>query len=201
MTPSGARATTSADRDRAVAPRTGAAGPDIADAVGAAILRDGARSLDPAAPEDHLAIIVRAAAAQDITRVLLRQAVTSARASGHSWASIGGVLGLTRQAAQQRFGQEASVEDAPTTRWLGPVTAFDELAELAIAGRQGWHTVEAGLLKHKMIRTDTQWETRRVVWRKPAAAYEKDGWQVGARAFPWLYLVRDVGRPPEAPTS
>jgi hypothetical protein len=34
----------------------------------------------------------------------LRHQVTVARRHGHSWAAIGLVLGITRQAAQQRFG-------------------------------------------------------------------------------------------------
>ncbi len=38
----------------------------------------------------------------------LRTAVAVARANGESWATIGMVLGVTRQAAQQRFG------DTPT---------------------------------------------------------------------------------------
>jgi hypothetical protein len=33
------------------------------------------------------------------------QAVTGLRASGYSWAEIGSRLGITRQAAQQRWGQ------------------------------------------------------------------------------------------------
>lgn len=35
----------------------------------------------------------------------LRQAVTDARAAGYSWAMIGASLGVSRQAAQQRFGE------------------------------------------------------------------------------------------------
>ena len=34
----------------------------------------------------------------------LRHQVMVARRHGHSWAAIGFVLGITRQAAQQRFG-------------------------------------------------------------------------------------------------
>jgi hypothetical protein len=35
----------------------------------------------------------------------LRDAVTAARAAGRSWAEIGTVLGISKQAAQQRFGR------------------------------------------------------------------------------------------------
>ncbi|GAA3900774.1 hypothetical protein [Microbacterium invictum] len=80
-----------------------------------------------------------------------------------------------------------------TERWLGPVTAFDEMAELELAGREGWHTVEAGMLAHRVVLTDTRWEHRRILWRGSLAAEQAAGWQVGCRAFPWIYLVRDTG--------
>jgi hypothetical protein len=37
----------------------------------------------------------------------IRQAVTGLRESGYSWAEIGSRLGITRQAAQQRWGHSA----------------------------------------------------------------------------------------------
>jgi hypothetical protein len=173
-----------------------AAGVD--DAVTEAVL--GATA--PRDPADFLALVERSAAAARVTSTLLQQAVDSARAAGHSWAAIGRVLEMSRQAAQQRFG--GAPPSPPTDddeRWLGPVTAFDEMAELTLAGELGWRTVEAGFLRHRMVRTDTQWEHRRVLARGPAARLERDGWRIGCRAFPWVYLVRDTGRPVEADTA
>ncbi len=177
-------------------------GPDasLEQAIGRAIIGEGTDApgaLDPSNPQDHLAIVVRAAAAESFARELLQQAVSAARGSGHSWAAIGDQLGLSRQGVQQRFGTRTAPDDTPQYRWLGPVTAFDELRELELAGRLGWHTVEAGMLRHKMVRTPTQWEHRRVVWTGPMRRYQQDGWQVGCRAFPWVYLVRDLGVPAE----
>lgn len=173
---------------------------DLAGAVGRAVL--GAADVADDGPlglDDHLALIAASARAENEVRAILQRSVTAARAGGASWALIGTQLGMTRQAAQQRFG--AAVEPAPageSERWLGPVTAFDELAELDLAGRAGWHTVEAGVLAHRMVRTDTQWEHRRILWRASLASEEADGWTVGCRAFPWIYLVRDRGIPAEA---
>lgn len=166
---------------------------DLADALGRAIL-------DGADPGDELALVRRTAAADEATTLLLHQAVSAARAGGHSWTAIGATLGLTRQAAQQRFGRAGDAVPAGDSeeRWLGPVTAFDEMAELEIAGRLGWHTVEAGLLRHRMVRTGTQWEHRRVLWSGSLNRYARDGWQLGCRAFPWVYLVRDTGLPAAA---
>ncbi|WP_246205833.1 hypothetical protein [Agromyces salentinus] len=155
--------------------------------------------------DEHLALIRASSDAERDVRAILRQAVESARAGGVSWAAIGAELGMTRQAAQQRFGDAradagtdaAAGADAAEYRWLGPVTAFDEMAELELAGRAGWHTVEAGMLRHRMVRTDTQWETKRLIWRGPSRRDAEQGWIVGASMFPWAYLVRDRGIPAE----
>ena len=45
-----------------------------------------------------------AALAADVDQAI-RERVASARSMGESWASIGEALGITRQAAQQRFGR------------------------------------------------------------------------------------------------
>lgn len=174
-----------------------AADPDLADRISSAILADGSAEASEAQPPDHLELVRRAVEADAVVGRLLHQAVASARAQGHSWAAVGKVLGLSRQAVQQRFGAGSLEADEPRRRRLGPVTAFDELPELELAGRLGWRTVGAGMLYHLVERTDTQWETRRVVWRKPASTYEQDGWEVAVRSFPWLYLVRDLGIPPQ----
>lgn len=171
--------------------------PQLADALGTAIL-DG---LDDDEQQDHLEIVRRTAAAEAEVSDLMRQAVAAARAAGHSWAALGTELGMSRQAAQQRFGDRRGEDDQPAEeveeRWLGPVTAFDEMAELEIAGRQGWRTVGAGMLKHRVRKTPTQWEHQRIIWTGPARRRQSEGWEVAFRAFPWVYLVRDTGRPPE----
>ncbi|WP_395245537.1 hypothetical protein ACGGZK_06910 [Agromyces sp. MMS24-K17] len=178
----------------------------LGDAISRAILEAADIRLDAAgdaaiAPDAHLALIRSSAAAEREVRVALRQAVESARAGGVSWSAIGTELGMSRQAAQQRFGDgsrtDASGEADPEYRWLGPVTAFDEMGELALAGRAGWHTVEAALLSHRMVRTDTQWEHKRLIGRGPSRRESQEGWVLACQMFPWAYLVRDLGIPPE----
>jgi hypothetical protein len=54
-------------------------------------------------------------AAQDAYRqgeLALRHAVRSARAAGHAWSAVGLVLGITRQAAQQRFNDPAVTDSS-----------------------------------------------------------------------------------------
>ncbi|WP_018156658.1 hypothetical protein [Demetria terragena] len=62
-------------------------------------------------------------------RVDLAQSVTAAREAGHTWAEIGDVLGMTRQAAFKRFAtsiREAKVSSVRTTK------ALFEAAERAV---------------------------------------------------------------------
>jgi hypothetical protein len=65
--------------------------------------------LDPADPAvkvrdgRYLRHVREAADATDVAADDLRRAVAEARTNGESWGTIGMVLGVTRQAAQQRF--------------------------------------------------------------------------------------------------
>lgn len=75
-------------------------------------------SLDPAAtpaedPRDlrAIAIAVRSVAAAEEQIAI---AVAAARASGRSWGRIGMALGVSKQAARERYG-----EAAPTSQSLG----------------------------------------------------------------------------------
>jgi DNA-directed RNA polymerase specialized sigma24 family protein len=66
-------------------------------------------SVDPATLEWEDPVELRriGAANENLRRVSteLRDAVSAARAHGRSWAEIGVVLGISKQAAQQRFGR------------------------------------------------------------------------------------------------
>lgn len=151
---------------------------------------------DPAA---YLELVAVTAEADEATGDLLRAAVASARTAGHSWEAIGQVLGMTRQAVQQRFGGRRPEQEGPTTRLLSPVTAFTEMEALARAGREGWHSVGYGALFHLLQRSDQQWEHLRLFLADQAArTLEKQGWQrIGSGWFPWVYLKRPLGLPPE----
>ena len=51
------------------------------------------------------------------------------------------------------------------------------------------------MLRHRMVKTSTRWEHKRIAWSPSLTRYEQEGWQIGCRAFPWIYLVRDTGEP------
>lgn len=110
--------------------------------------------------EASLVLVVAARVAAEETSRLLREAVTSARSAGHSWDVVGRLLGVSRQAAQQRFGTTGpeplapGTADVPQRRVLSPLTAFTEMAVLEREGRAGWHVVDYGNLFHVLEASD-----------------------------------------------
>ncbi len=65
---------------------------------------DPAALSEPEADAADLARIGRAAKAVEQARASLSEAVADARAGGRSWGQIGMVLGVSKQAARERFG-------------------------------------------------------------------------------------------------
>ena len=147
---------------------------------------------DPAAYLDLVRLLREA---QDATGGMLRDAVASARAAGASWADVGGVLGMTRQAAQQRFGGPGRPvpPESGDRRVLAPLTAFNEMRVLDRAGRYGWHSVEYGAFHHVVERDDRQWEHARTSFGPPTGY----GWRrVGAGWAWWTYWARPLDAAP-----
>jgi hypothetical protein len=68
-------------------------------------------SLDPAAvPADDVRDLRAITAAVDVVaqdQARLKDAVVAARANGRSWGMIARALGVSKQAAQQRYGEHA----------------------------------------------------------------------------------------------
>lgn len=145
----------------------------------------------------HLELVALSRAARAETDVLLAAAVTSARGAGCTWEQVGAVLGMTRQAAQQRYGRAAAPADpaaspAAGRRTLRPLSAFTEMAVLSRAGRYGWHSVGYGALFHTVERDTQQWEHTRTLGRAPEGA----GWQpVGSGWGWWSYWARPTAEP------
>ena len=149
-------------------------------------------------PQAHLDLVVIASQADAETGRILTAAVGSARSAGLSWEAVGKALGMTRQAAQQRFGIKADDADASRTRLVG-LTATNEMDVLDEMGRKGWHSVGHGPLFHDLEKSEVQWEHRRVfVGSRKAKVLENQGWELsGAMWFPWHYFKRATDRPAE----
>ncbi|MEO7058696.1 MAG: hypothetical protein ABI083_03175 [Lapillicoccus sp.] len=177
---------------------------DLRDAVARAIAATA--GVDPTG-DSSARTLVRLAGltlrAESEVKALLVEAVLSARSAGASWDALGTELGMSRQAAQQRFGSpvgqlppSAGSGGRPERRRVRGLTAVNEMEELARAGRAGWHSVGFGFGHHDLERTDTQWEHIRVGLLGPARAeLEAEGWQFIGTWFPWVYLRRDLGIP------
>nr|MCW2727278.1 hypothetical protein [Aeromicrobium sp.] len=146
-------------------------------------------------PQAHLDLVLLTNRAHDETNRLLRAAVSSARAAGWSWESIGSALGMSRQAAQQRFGHKPTVTPGTTEhRQLVGLSAFTEIDQLNEWGRHGWHSIGCGPRFHDVENSPTQWEhTRAVVGSRRARDLETDGWErIGSMWFPWVYFKRPL---------
>lgn len=152
---------------------------------------------EPTTPQDHLQLIRASSALEAGARIQLHQAVTSARAAGATWSAVGAALGMSKQAAQKRFASAVAPTVTPSVldeRIIGPVTAFDEMAELELAGKYGWHSVEFGPSFHRVIASTTQWQHARVsMLTGGARAMRAQGWEVIGSSFPYTYLKRDLG--------
>ncbi|MEH3131717.1 MAG: DUF3887 domain-containing protein [Mycolicibacterium neoaurum] len=115
------------------------------------------------ADHDPLATVTIAREVKDDAESLLVAAVQQARAAGHTWQQVGDVLGITRQAAFQRFGKPidprtgeamnttplpqateltlAIIDDLANARWADVSARFDETMRdrLTDAGlAEGW---------------------------------------------------------------
>lgn len=156
-------------------------------------------------PEALLDLVSVAAKAERHTAELLRSAVNAARAGGHSWEAIGARLGISRQAAQQRFGREQGdtgegiyagagpdLESTNEIRVISGLTAFNEMRVVERVGRYGWHSIGYGMLHHVVRKSDSQWEHVRLpASSETVAQLMAEGWQrIGTRWFPWVYLKR-----------
>jgi hypothetical protein len=132
----------------------------------------------------------------DEARLSLHRWVDAARRAGLSWTDIGARIGITKQAAQQRFGTGGPAPDAPLTEAeivRTGATAFHEEAMLAEEGRAGRELVATGALFLRFRQSDRPWEHRRVVAFSPAAALrqvEGAGWSHVSTWFPFHYLKR-----------
>ena len=154
-------------------------------------------------PDSYLRLVAATRVGAEESSRLLREAIGGARSAGHSWDVLGRLLGVSRQAAQQRFGgtrpaagAEGAGPDGRERRVLTPLTAFDEMAALEREGRLGWHLVDFGPLYHVVEASDLAWEHRRMPFAvgPRLRRLEAEGWVPVGAWFPWRYLKRPVAR-------
>ncbi|WP_306252633.1 hypothetical protein [Parvularcula sp. IMCC14364] len=162
------------------------------------------QALESATSDDFSRLIVEAYIAADESNKSLKQWVQSGRRAGLSWADVGTLLGISRQAAQQRFSIEpnATYSDEPNfdpldrTRIMRTgVTSFNEVEVLREEGAKGRKVVGATWLKLYFTQTDAPVENIRVVsLRGPSLTreYENAGWTHALTWFPYRYFTRPL---------
>jgi hypothetical protein len=165
---------------------------------------DGA-DLDQATVGDFKDLIRAAQIVSDEAGHSLSRWVDAGRHAGLSWAEIGDVLGVSRQAAQQRFspsdiGPTAGGDWIVRTR----MTAFNELAALAEEGLKGNELVDAAPLKLFFAPRGRPWRNIRVTAfgtrRNPTVKrFEDDGWKKAVEWGPFYYFTRPADS--EAPVD
>lgn len=158
------------------------------------------RSFTGTSPDEFGTMVTTAHVVFDEARLSLHRWVDAARRAGLSWTDIGALIGITKQAAQQRFGGSGIVTDAvPAEAEIVRTapTAFNEEAMLDEEGRAGRELVGTGMLTLRFRQSDRPWEHRRVTAFSPAAALrqvEGEGWTHVSTWFPFHYLKRPAVR-------
>jgi len=127
---------------------------------------------------------------------LQKEAVQQARRADHSWAEIGALLGISRQAVQQRFAPEgAAGSDMEGKRRITWSTAENEMQLLKTVGLAGYHLVGLGGVSMELEQSNSKWEHRREVSSGIDFKQEKitsEGWQYVGRWFPFHYFKRQL---------
>ncbi|MCP4307034.1 MAG: hypothetical protein GY926_12770 [bacterium] len=161
----------------------------------------GATNVDEPEAEQYESLIKTAAVVADESEKQVHDWVGSGKRAGLTWADIGAVLGISRQAAQQRF--------APATTFMGVGTvgaeedglivrsglnAFNEVAVMDDEGSQGNELVGAAPFKLYFTPRDGKWENKRITALRRRNSvikqYEDEGWTHAFTWSPFVYLTR-----------
>ncbi|MCG8275987.1 DUF2812 domain-containing protein [Stenotrophomonas sp. NLF4-10] len=121
-----------------------------------------------------------------------RSAVQQARRSEVSWVEIGDALGVSKQAAQQRFGL-SDIETSGDIRVIKDVTAFDEMAVLAEEGKSGFHLVGFGAFTLLLKPSGKTWLHSRELGinvKRIRRQKETAGWEYVGSWFPFHYFKK-----------
>jgi hypothetical protein len=133
----------------------------------------------------------------DEGRISLHRWVEAARRTGLSWTDIGNALGISKQAAQQRFKSTEmddglAGEEGEEIIRLG-ATAFNEMSILRTEGSKGNELVRTGALILVFRPTAHAWEyRRRIGGGATVAEMMRGGWTFVSSWMPFLYFKRPV---------
>ncbi len=141
--------------------------------------------------------IVAAHLVADEGRLSLHRWIDAARRTGLSWTDIGDALGISKQAAQQRFRSLGSDEDLAVGEGeeivrLG-ATAFNEMSILREEGLKGHELIRTGALTLVFRPTERAWEYRRHIGSGAMIVdMKKAGWTHVSSWMPFHYFKRPI---------
>lgn len=149
-----------------------------------------------ATAEEYAEMILAAYLVADETRLSLGRWVNAGRRAGMSWAEIGGLIGISKQAAQQRFGDSEpprpDVAPGMISMRVG-ATAFNEMAMLRAEGAKGRELIHTGALALTFQQSDRRWEHVRTTGIGPnIAAMTASGWRYVSSWFIFHYFKRPI---------
>ena len=143
--------------------------------------------------EELADMIVAAYLASDESRWSLHRWIDAGRRAGLSWTEIGGLIGVSKQAAQQRFGSPGAspdMEDGTVSVRLG-ATAFNEMQILQQEGERKRELLGTGLLSLKFRQTEQIWEYKRTAGAQALTEQlAGQGWSYVSSWFVFHYFKR-----------
>ncbi len=143
-------------------------------------------------PRAFLPLVEAAHVIADEARLSLGRWANAGRRAGLSWAEIGAAIGVSKQAAQQRFG--VAGDDGPEPEGALVVrlgaTAFNEVAILKREGREGRELIATGLLRLFFRQTDRAWEHLRTVGALAPHPQVTERWELVSVWLPFHYYKR-----------
>ncbi len=157
--------------------------------------QDGRTPFAGAARDEYPPMIQAAHVVADEARLALHRWIDASRHAGLSWTEIGALVGISKQAAQQRFGggRADETEDSDVIVRQG-ANAFNEMAIMAEEGANGRELVGTGMFRLTFVQTDRAWEYRRMVGIGPdTEAMAVHGWQLVSSWLPFHYFKRPIG--------
>lgn len=148
-------------------------------------------------PEGYVEAITAAHLVADEGRLTLHRWIDAARRTGLSWTEIGEALGISKQAAQQRFKgisaeDDIEVADGEEIVRLG-ATAFNEMSILRTEGLKGHELTRTGALTLVFRRTSRTWEYKRRIGTAALSSEMKHaGWTYVSSWLPFSYFKRPI---------
>lgn len=148
-------------------------------------------------PDNFKDAITAAHLVADEAKLDFQRWIDAARRTGVSWTDIGEALGISKQAAQQRFGISGTIGDAAANEGEKVVrfgaTAFNEMRIMRAEGNDGNELVDTGPLTLTFRSTDHNWEyCRRIAGSSNTGKMAAAGWTYVSSWLPFHYYKRRI---------